>query len=47
MDDLKVQCRHGETVFDADNRKAAFLQGRQDVANFLVKKLDAMSKPVE
>lgn len=47
LDELKIQCKHGDTVFDVDNRKTAFLQGRQDVCNFLIKKLDALSKPAE
>lgn len=29
--DLKRYCRGGETTFDTDAQKSAFLQGRQDV----------------
>lgn len=45
---LKVNCRHGEKVFNAESdRLTSYDLGRQDVANFLVKKLDALSKPAE
>lgn len=44
---LKVNCRHGDTVFGADDRQTCYALGRQDVANFIQKKLDALGKPPE